>query len=270
MPSEPNTLAEEVLGAVAAKQAQPKVLIGYPCYGDVNVPKQFTQSLHALGVPPGTDVRQGDTGSTQAEVRESLAEKALQGGYSHLFQMDMDMVYPQRTLLSLMEADVDVICAFAVCRVPPHFPIFGPPNPDDPFIWQSRWPTDTGRTDGKLLYGVQPTGIVGGAGLLVKTSVFERLPKPWFSFNGRTLKDEVAGEDVWFSKVCRDNGIPLHCMTSTLIGHLIHVALTPDWEDLSEDGTGKWKLNPMGLMGPFYDGPRTPEDIVSDRTVGGE
>lgn len=247
-----------------------KVLIGYPLYGR-QVYAGFAHSLHRMKAPLGTDTLP-QSGHTQGECRCALALLALQGGYSHLFMLDTDMTYPDDVLLSMLGDDNDVECGFAVSRHPPHYPVFGEEG-DERYTFLSQWPTDTGQRYGNPLIGPQPTAIVGGAALLIKTSVFPRIPFPWFAHSERLKDGSPVGEDAYFSQLCRDAGIPLYCRTDVLIGHTTEVTLLPEWTpdtktvdgDEVGDGKGQWQIEPQGL-GPFYQGP-APEVREQIRTT---
>ena len=251
--------------AVVGADINAKVLIGYPLYGR-QVYAGFTHSLHRMRTPVNTDVTP-QNGHTQGECRNLLAIAAMQGGYSHVFMLDTDMLYPDECLLDMLKDDNDVECCFAVARSAPHYPIFGEEG-EERYTYLSQWPTTTGRRDGEPLLGAQPTVIVGGAGLLIKTSVFERVEYPWFS-HAETLADGITavGEDAYFAQKCRDAGIELFCRTDILTGHITEVTLQPQWipaeqpedpEDEVGDAGGEWQIATVGL-GPFYSGPQEEE-----------
>ena len=262
--------------SVAGKSAdkpKSKVLIGYPIFGR-DVPVDFCHSLVTMKFPRGVQVDVAPkSGRHIAACRESLAEDAVAGGYSHLFMLDADMSYPQNILKDFLKDDVDVVCGLSVSRYPPHWPIFGQPGKAR-YTYLASWPTDTKRREGRLLYGLQPTGIIGGAGALIRTSVFDVLPKPWYTHcvtyaRGNGSVAEV-GEDAWFTQLCRDAGIPTYCRTDMLVGHCHDTALIPRWEPLdSQDADiGRWRTD-LFKTGPFYDGPSDEELAKPEFAVDG-
>ena len=177
-------------------------------------------------------------GPHQAEMRNAAVEHALEGNFTHVLMMDTDMQYTENTLLDLLAADVDVVCGFSVSAGTPHSPIFGrkPENPLTPYSWVRAWPTTTGKLDGKPLVGLQQSHIVGGAGLLIRTSALRKLTKPWFDFS-RDDKGDLVGEDCWFSKQCRDAGIALHVHTGVVVGHVMNASVWP----VPDRDAGVWK-----------------------------
>lgn len=228
-----------------------KVLIGWPLFGR-QIYTGFAHSLCRMRVPPGTDqTPQG--GRTIADSRNMLAKTAIDGGYTHLLQLDTDMTYPPDTLEKLLAADVDVICGFSITRCPPHWPVFGEVGAE-PYVYLSEWPTDTKRCDGRMLGEVQPTAIAGGAALLVRTDVFKWLPEPWFS-HGETLQNgDGVGEDAYFCQQCRDAGIEVWCHSGVICGHIAEVTLVPEWVPKGDDGEGMWQVRTVGV-GELHGGP---------------
>lgn len=221
---------------------QTRVLVGMPNnYG--TVPIEFFSSMLALQVPKvpgGCSMGHGIlSGRHQAAMREGLCEIALKHDFTHLLMVDTDMVYPPYTLERLLAADVDVICGFAMSKLFPHRPIFGPLGTER-WTFAPRWPTENGKPDGKRLEGPQPSFVMGGAALMIRMEVLHRLPRPWFSFQAHTSDGTEAGEDIWFSQLCADHEIQAYVHMDVIVHHLTRAQIiphhTPGDEQIGENG----------------------------------
>lgn len=80
--------------------------------------------------------------------------------------------------------------------------------------------------------GMQQVGHAGGAGMLVKRSVLELMPRPWFSF--LEGNDQRAGEDLAFCRKLHAMGVPIYVDYATLMGHLTTIEV---WPMMNPDGT---------------------------------
>lgn len=238
--------------------AQTRVLIGYYLMGTTDPPAEFVDSLFELRRPPGARVVRQQA-RTQADGREGLARMAVEDGYTHVFMLDIDMTYPRDMLVDLLAADVDVVCGFALSRHTPHLPIFGPRG-DKRWSYLPSWPTDTGRREGKLILGVLPSALVGGAGLLAKVSALVRIPRPWFTFPGEGEHGMAIGEDSYFSQKCEDNGVGTFVSTRHLVSHQVRAWIIPKWTPtddgsgvVGDGGAGRWDMTVKNISA-LYDG----------------
>lgn len=127
--------------------------------------------------------------------RDVLVRQALENNCTHLFQLDTDMIISHDTIKRLLDHDVDIVGARYNKRVI----IEGKPEP-------------TVKQDIKELSEVPfvPSGC-----LLVKTEVFRKIGKPWFSFI-----DDTESEDVYFCDKAIRNGYKVHCDPTIQVGHL--------------------------------------------------
>ena len=123
-----------------------------------------------------------------ANLRNQCVTLAKHAWASHILFLDSDMRFPDTTLERLLAADKDIVAANYVQRTMSE-------------VWVARkdgaWVSSVGRT------GLEAIDTVGCGVMLIKLSVFDRLPQPWFStpFNGR----DHTGEDVFFcqqAKAC--------------------------------------------------------------------
>lgn len=195
-----------------------KVLIGLPCSFDV-VPVPFVQSLAELRKPPMTETRFVRR-ATLDQMRNELAEMAVQGDFTHLFMLDVDMIYPQNSLMELLRNDVDIVCGIACRRTPPHVPVVAQPT-GEPYVFRVEVPEKRGLIE---------CGAVGGGGTLIKTDVFRGLKPPYFSFDVHMPDGKPVSEDFYFCQKARDAGYHVFCRTDINYPHLLTVAIAIDAE----------------------------------------
>lgn len=148
-------------------------------------------------------------------ARNSCVEAALNDKSDFLFFLDVDMLVPAHTLVSLLQKNVDIISgAYHQKAVP-----FGPVA----FIEKEDGTYDKEKILEKKVYQVDA---VGTGCLLVKTSVFKAMEKPYFS---RILPNEISehskdlkfdkknglGEDVFFCKKAKQKGFKIYYDNTT-------------------------------------------------------
>ena len=152
-------------------------------------------------------------GYSIARARNFMARWALEANCSHLLMVDSDMVLPENAIADLMSNETDVCLGYYV-----------------------RGTSDDGRTNvAKLgssnddcymaseLAALSPSIVPvksGGFGCaLIRTSVFRRIPQPWFVY-----RDYVGGsglsEDYDFCKKCHEAGISVYVDTRVACGHI--------------------------------------------------
>lgn len=193
-----------------------RVLIGVPCSWET-VPVPFVQSLVSLQKPPLTQV-EFVRGHGVDQMRNRLAELALEGDFSHLFMLDADMMYPPAALTELLKADVDIISGLACRRSPPHVPVCLQPT-GTRYVFEVQIPPTR---------GLVRCGAVGGGGTLIKTEVFRALEPPYFSFHERMPDGKMVGEDLYFCQKALDAGFSVYCRTDIVYPHLLTVAVGVD------------------------------------------
>ena len=132
-------------------------------------------------------------GTLLSQVRQDLAEHAQKIGATHILWTDADMKFgPGNVNKLLAHSEKDVVGTNYIRRRPPHNPV---------------------AIDAKGGYlapkarGLEKVSYTGMGLMLTKTSVFERLPKPWFMQPYAEELGHTIGEDVWFCKLCKDHGI---------------------------------------------------------------
>ena len=128
--------------------------------------------------------------------RETLAERAVADGTTHVLWLDSDMRFPPHTLLRLLSHQVPIIAANYVTRRPPILPTA---------MRGGTWVY----ADGTNAASVEAVDHVGMGVMLTWTSCFAKTPRPWFY----CLYDEethiTTGEDVFFCRHMAAHRIPV-------------------------------------------------------------
>ena len=190
-----------------------KVLVGIPCNWNV-VAVPFVESLTNLRLPPSTEIRFVRE-PTLDQMRNRLAEMALEGGFTHLFMLDVDMLYPPNALIELLRSNVDIVCGLACRRTPPHVPVILQPT-GKRYVFEVQMPEER---------GLVRCGVVGGGGTLIKTEVFRGMEPPYFSFHERMPDGRQIGEDFYFCQKAADAGFEVYCRTDIVYPHLLTVGV---------------------------------------------
>ena len=169
------------------------------------MPTLATQALVSLmqAAPKGTVFLPNVAGCTLARKRNQLVAEFLEHReLQWLLFVDSDMTPPGDTIARLLAWDVDVVGAlyftkhsFTTCA-------------------RLEQATDLGEAD-----PLKRAEEIGTGCLMVRRRVFTDLvPSPWFEIEG--FDREGGNEDGVFSKKLRDAGVPIHCDTGLVAGHL--------------------------------------------------
>lgn len=171
-----------------------KVHICIPCRD--NVLADFAFDLAALAaycVGKGYDVKLNHcSGTIIPELRNNLAQAAVNESADWTFWLDTDMRFEKDALDRLLKHDKPIVGTNYVTReVPPH---------PTARVFKDR-DTDTiaeyVRTTEKST-GLEQVDYIGFGCVLVKTEVFRTLEQPWFHIGFSTVNNRYIGEDVYF------------------------------------------------------------------------
>lgn len=141
--------------------------------------------------------------------REDVAKHAIKEGYSHIFFVDSDMCFAAEVLKRLLEDDKDIVGVHYNCR---HLPLVSTVKITD--------------DDGKLVakteeipHALFKVHAVGTGCVLIKTSVFEKIEKPWFWYGDIDKPETYTGEDIWFCRQAAKAGIDTWVDGNLQVGH---------------------------------------------------
>lgn len=147
--------------------------------------------------------------SNLPESRNRIVDAALNHSSDWLLFLDSDMIFPADTLMRLLSHDKPIVGGTYCRRVHP-YSLIGEPVGEP--------------GDRELLPMVRiPTGC-----LLVATSVFRSMPRPWFAYEATPDGRASLSEDYVFCDRARSAGWTIWCdrLLSSSIGHLGQLAVT--------------------------------------------
>lgn len=145
-------------------------------------------------------------GSILHHMRERLVKKAIELGCTHLLFVDSDMVFDKDELQRLVEANKDVVGANYNRR---KLPLENTASISEQVIEDKPENDDVLKAD-----------YVGTGFMLIKLSIFDFLPEPWFFFESNGDGDLVQGEDYWFCQLARKHNFEVWCDLSANVGHV--------------------------------------------------
>ena len=188
--------------------------IGFPLV-DPTVPSPFFLTYAAMQKPDSYSLfvpqwAHGRFNGSIADARNEITRQAIDAGCEYLWMIDTDQTYPEDTLPKLLAHNVDICGASVHSRWEPYrtFMLRGEPG-------KYLHVGDEVAYSGDLV----EVDATGTGCLLIKTSVFEKIPYPWFEFS-RTEDGKPVGEDINFCSKARKAGIKVHVDSSIEVGHL--------------------------------------------------
>lgn len=126
-----------------------------------------------------------NVGSEVAMQRQQLVDQILETDATHILWLDSDMKFPADTLDILLSSDKYIVAGNYSTRVKPHRPVaFKNANNLDKRVF--------------LGNGLEKVYAVGSGMMLVKRSVYENIPKPYYSIEWQENFTNLVGEDVYF------------------------------------------------------------------------
>lgn len=157
-------------------------------------------------------------------IRNNIGIQVLNSRLTHVLMLDDDHKHPiniiqQFAKWALIRPDALVISGLNFRRSEPFDPVAGDlinggPQRAIETDWQP---------------GLTPKDEVGGASLFIHRSVFERIEPPWF-FNDYSMPwtNNSPGEDIGFSRKCREAGIQIYVDRDISSPHCAETLVTED------------------------------------------
>ncbi|GJQ50842.1 MAG: hypothetical protein HKUEN01_32280 [Candidatus Kuenenia stuttgartiensis] len=196
-------------------QPNARVLIGVPS-GRGEIKCDTVLGMYSLMAPvntPSLDYASITIASNAMvhRARNKMIEQLLaEPEITHMLFLDDDMQPSPDALEKLLQADKDIIGGLCFTRrLPPEPTIYQEIMEGDKPLYRNmyNYPKDT----------VVKVDATGGAFLLVKRAVFEKLKPPYFFF-----EESAAGygEDIAFCRKAIQEGFEVHVHTGAKVGHI--------------------------------------------------
>lgn len=173
-------------------------------------PAQFVHSFFCLRIPFKVMYLTPSISTGIDSKRNELAQMALINGCTHIFYCDTDQVYPQDTLVKMLEHDLPIVAAKVHMRTPPYTPLLRRKVGEE-FI---DIPDDEWGKGG--LIEVDGTGF---GCVLLQMEVLKAIEKPWFKL--KIHENPPIGEDFYFWAKAKKAGYRIYVDCDIKIGHLM-------------------------------------------------
>jgi len=190
-------------------------MIGYVT-GEYARRADFYDYINILQKPPDTFILPCHDRSPAAG-RNLIIQKAFEHGCTHILFVDDDQVFETDALLRLLKHDKDIVSGLYLARAYPHQPlIFDVADDSGACLYAYLGPNDS---------GLKEIVAAGFGFLLVKTSIFEKLEKPYVRLG--ELDPEQWCDDIGFFSRVRQAGIRSYCDMDCWIGHIGTMIIRP-------------------------------------------
>lgn len=165
-----------------------------------------------------------------ATARNKIAQKAMDHNTDYVLMVDNDVVLPDNTLLTMLDAPVDVCLGYyahrnadnlytgrvSVCRL--H-------QPDGSLYYNYPLESEyTAEEMDQFAAGGQNKIQIHGGGMgcaLIRTEIFRLLPYPWYDWvNYADSHRGMLSEDLYFCEKCKSLNIPVYTDSRAKCGHI--------------------------------------------------
>ena|SRR3990167_4138073 len=186
-----------------------RILIGLPVYKQISV--RTASSLIELIKNTSHELQTiFQDGVFVHQNQNNIVDFAIQNKFDYVFLVEHDMIFESDTLNKLLANEKDIICANYNYRSEPRCSMVYGLNENGELknISQRELPK------GIFKAGAIPTGLT-----LIKTSVFEKLKKPYFFYKYNDEGVMESSQDIYFCLKARDAGFDIYCDPTIITGH---------------------------------------------------
>jgi hypothetical protein len=202
----------------------PKICIGLLSTGNVRI-ETAASLASAIASTRGVDFHLVQmTGCYVHLNREEIALEAQRQKATHLMFIDSDMLFPADGIATLLKRDKDIIGSNYNYRQLPVRSVvkFDLKTSDPKEITIEDDPSDPNNQKITLKNPTKPFKCrsAGMGFMLIKMSVFDKIPRPWFFFKPLSDPEGFMGEDVWFCDQAHKQGLDVWCDPTFHISHI--------------------------------------------------
>lgn len=140
------------------------------------------------------------------QTRTNIVKEAQKYNCTHLLFIDYDMLFEDDLAEKLMKHDKDIIGVNSMVR-------------DLPLTTTVKLHNEKGEQIYEPSTELFECQAVGTGVMMIKMSVFDKLPQPWFFYeqNGGEMK---TGSDMWFCNKAKEAGFKIWCDPRIKVGHI--------------------------------------------------
>ena len=190
-----------------------KVCISIPTKGSVRAETMEWTLRAFVDLAPNVEVQIVNDNVPLEGARNIQAQRFLASKCSHLFLLDADCVPQPGTIQRLLTHDLPIVSA-------PH-----PTRKGQDRVLMALVSSNGDYKEHLPRLGLQMVDAVGGSGLLIARSVFEKLPRPWF----RCLYDDDGllhrTEDFYFCEQAKKSGYKIWADYAIVQEHIRPVSI---------------------------------------------
>ena len=183
--------------------------------------QEFYQSLERVQAPQGSGIVYSKTADLAAGLNRALDE--ARGEW--VWFMGDDHEFSPDTLLRLLDHRLPAVVALNVQRVPPFGPVILRGQLGGEIVMIGWGDVPVGRGLWVLPHDLH----AGTAGLLVRRSLLQQVPRPVFRVG--QYDPERLNEDIWLHQCLREQGVPTVVDLNTALGHTNAFTVTPVLQD---------------------------------------
>jgi len=197
----------------------PELLVGVPFSGRFSG-EWVIQFRNMIINVPHLFCFMGTTGEPLDNVRNRIAQTALDNGVRHLLFVDADSIVPNDLYTRLASHNLPIVSALYHRRHPDYREAMWKlhPTPKPGAKYMAPGPGTWSYQKGTLI----EVDVVGCGAVLIHTDVLRKVPKPWFKWNipwtGEQTMDSVS-EDFWFFERAREAGFKVIVDTGLIVEH---------------------------------------------------
>lgn len=142
--------------------------------------------------------------------RNIIAKYAQENGFDYIMWVDSDMILPKNTLVRLLSHDKDIVSGVYSYKVLGNKEVVAKRFQDET---REEYDNLTIKEIKESSGLIEVDGFGFGC-VLTKTSMFEKIPYPWFIYT------QEMGEDIFFCRKAQNEGYKLWLDTDVICGHI--------------------------------------------------
>ena len=183
-----------------------KLAIGIATTGGIKT-KTFVSVMKLVKRNPENTFIIAWEGCNVHQARINIVKESQKYDCTHLLFIDSDMVFESDIAERLLARDKDIIGVNSMVR-------------QLPLTSTVKIHNEKGEKIYEMLDDLFECQAVGTGIMLIKMSVFDKLPRPWFFYEQDENGDLKTGSDMWFCNKAKEVGFKIWCDPTINVGHI--------------------------------------------------